>query len=834
MTLAGYINRTLPDDLAGLATLALDLRWSWHHGSDQLWRAIEPDLWDATHNAWLVLNSVSVQHLQSLAGNREFLAIYRRQIRQHREFTEAATWYSDTHAGELDSGIAWFSMEFGVSECLPLYSGGLGVLAGDFLKAASDLGVPVIAIGLLYQQGYFRQALDANGEQLEFYPYNDPTMLPVVPLRDHEGLWLRIPVPFPGRTLRLRVWKGQVGRCELLLLDANDPMNEPGDRGVTSELYSGDREKRLQQEMVLGIGGWRLLERLGRHPSVCHINEGHPAFALVERAQAWQRLNGGDFETARIATRASNLFTTHTSVAAGFDHFPNTLTRLYLQPWLESAGNSLEALLSIANGGQEDLNMAGLALGMSGRFNAVSEIHQRVTQTIFQPWFGRWPARDIPAEYVTNGVHTPSWDSPEADQLWTAACGKDRWRRPMPQSCPLADTTDEALWQMRRAQRRRLVDYLRKRLLAQHCEQDFYHNRDAACGLMLDPETLTLGFARRFTAYKRLDLLLREPERLVAMLNNRDRPLQIVLAGKAHPKDEEGKAILHRWKTFSMRADVEGKVIFIEDYDLFVASQLVQGVDVWLNNPRHPWEACGTSGMKVLVNGGLNLSQYDGWWAEAWNEQVGWAIRPGASFEQLSQDPGHDASDADSLYRLLEEQVIPDFYELDERGLPDRWLHRVRSSMDQLTARYSANRMVREYVEQFYIPMARAGAERTPEQAAMLLQRQENLYRHWPRLRFGRLVQVEEEGQQLFTLDVYLDGLGLDQVEVDMVAEASDAGGRVVEPMQMIQALAGSTDSYQFQCRVAPRPEGHYTPRIRARDEQLNLPLEAPLILWFR
>lgn len=834
MTLAGYINRTLPEQLAGLVPLALDLRWSWHHGSDRLWRAIEPDIWEATRNAWLVLNSVSARHLQSLAQTPGFVELYRQQIEQHQAFVQARSWYSDTHAGELDTGIAWFSLEYGVSECLPLYSGGLGVLAGDFLKAASDLGVPVTAIGLLYQQGYFRQSLNADGQQLEFYPYNDPTTLPVLPLRDDQGLWVSIVVPLPGRSLRLRAWKGQVGGCELLLLDANDPLNEPGDRGITSELYSGDPEKRLQQEMVLGIGGWRLLDRLGYQPAVCHINEGHAALALVERAHTWQRTYGSDFEVARTATRASNLFTTHTSVAAGFDHFPDSLVRLYLRPWLESAGNSVETLLSVANGGQDDLNMAGLALGMSGRFNAVSRIHQRVTQRIFQPWFGRWPAQDIPAEYITNGVHTPSWDSPEADALWTAACGKDRWRRPMSTQCPLADTPDEALWRMRRSQRRRLVDYLRQRLIAQHCDQDFYHDREAACGLMLDPETLTLGFARRFTAYKRPDLLLTDEERLVALLGNRDRPLQIVLAGKAHPKDEEGKAILYRWKTFSMRPEVEGRVVFIEDYDLFVASQLVQGVDVWLNNPRHPWEACGTSGMKVLVNGGLNLSQYDGWWAEAWNEQVGWAIRPEADFDQLSQDGEHDASDAQSLYELLEEQVVPDFYERDDRGLPARWLQRIRHSMEQLTAHYSANRMVREYVEQFYRPMARSGARRTPDLAAEIVQRQQARVRHWPRIRFGKLQQDETDGQQCFTLDVYLDGLAIEQVTVEMVAEASDAGDRLVEAMTLVQPLAESADSYRFQCRLPPRPQGHYTPRIRVQDRHLNLPLEAPQILWYR
>ena len=834
MTLAAYTMRALPAELAGLIPLALDLRWSWHHGSDHLWRSLDEDIWETTHNAWLVLNSASGEHLQALAQDSEFLEVYQNQLTAHHAFSESATWYSETCEEQLGDGVAWFCMEYGVSESLPLYSGGLGVLAGDFLKAASDLGVPVMAVGLLFQQGYFRQALNTDGEQIEFHPYNDPTMLPVSPLRDRNGEWARVTVPFPGREVRLRAWKGQVGRCELLLLDSNDPRNEPGDRGITSELYSGDPEKRLQQEMVLGIGGWRLLELLQRNPSACHINEGHSALALIERAHFWQQRYQADFASARMATRATNLFTTHTSVAAGFDRFSRKLAELYLSPWLSENGNRLDTVLAIANGGGEHLNMAGIALGMSARFNGVSQIHQQVTQTIFQPWFGRWPTADIPADYVTNGVHTPSWDSPESDALWTRACGQDRWRRPLTEPCPLKNTTDAELWQMRRAQRKRLISYLRGRLRSQHCEHNFGNTAEAACGLLLDPETLTLGFARRFTSYKRPDLLLKDPDRLIALLTCRDRPLQIVLSGKAHPKDPEGKALIKLWKTFSRLPEVEGKVVFIEDYDLAVANQLIQGVDVWLNCPRHPWEACGTSGMKVLVNGGINLSQFDGWWAEAWNESVGWAIRPNASFAQLSQTDQHDEADALELYELLEQQVIPDFYKLNDQGLPSLWLDRMRASMNQLTARYSANRMVREYVNEFYRPMIAKGARRNPEQARELVQLLDHIARHWPMLRFGSLHSEEQGGQRVFVLDVYLDGLSQDQVSVELVAEASEFGPRVVQTMQLDHALPGAEDSFMYRCTVPSRPAEHFTPRIRVRDERLNLPLEDRHILWYR
>ena len=841
MTLAAYRPRQLPEALNGLFTLALDLRWSWHHGSDVLWRTLDPETWDSTRNAWLVLNSASGERLDELSRDPEFLARYREQMDVHDRFVRARTWYSEQCRNELDRGIAFFCMEYGLSESLPLYSGGLGVLAGDYLKAASDLGVPVTAVGLLYQQGYFRQAISTDGEQLEFYPYNDPTMLPVSPLRDQDDQWLRVIVPLPGRDLRLRAWVGQVGHCELLLLDSNDPRNEPGDRGITSELYSGDPEKRLQQEMVLGIGGWRLLRALGRNPVACHINEGHCALALIERAFGWAHDNERDFDTARVATRATNLFTTHTSVAAGFDRFPRRLVQLYLSPWLAGHDLTVDQLMDLGthNSDQDTtgdplLNMAWLALNMSGRVNGVSRIHKRVSQTILQDFFPRWPTEDIPVEYVTNGIHTPSWDSEESDELWTRACGKDRWRRPMESSCPMSGISDQDLWDMRLAQRKRLIHYLRQRLASQHCDHNPGKDPAAACGLLLDNETLTLGFARRFTDYKRPNLLLSDPDRLLALLNHRDKPVQIVLAGKAHPYDKLGKALIRRWKQFSRLPQAEGKVVFIEDYDLGVANQLVQGVDIWLNTPRHPWEACGTSGMKVLVNGGLNLSQFDGWWVEAWNPDVGWAIRSGATFEELSHTNDHDESDALELFDLLENQVVPAFYRVDQEGRPRDWIRMIRASMDQLTAHYSANRMVREYVEDFYRPMAALAKQRDPDTAHALVEESRTINSHWSRLRFTSIDVEERDGNQTFTVDVYLDGVPAEHIGVELVAEDSEYGPRRVQAMERKQAMEGSFRGWIYQCTVPARPDGHYTPRIRVRDDRLNLPLENASVLWLR
>ena len=431
MQISRYLPRSLPQPLQGLATLALDLRWSWHHGTDDLWRAVDFELWEATGNPWLILESVSDQRLSELAEDKKFLDAIRRQISAYEEHYNAKTWFS-TQQDRLNGQIAYFSMEFGLSESLPIYSGGLGVLAGDCMKTASDLDVPMVGVGLLYQQGYFRQAINANGEQLEFYPFNDPTMLPVVPLRDDTGEWVRISIDLPGRALRLRAWQAQVGRRSLLLLDSNDLLNDPGDRGITSELYGGGTEMRLQQEIVLGIGGWRLLERLGLDCPVCHLNEGHAALAILERARGFMERTGQSFPVALRATRAGNLFTTHTPVAAGFDRFAPELFSSYFRDYAARLRVDITELLALGRGNRTDynepFNMAYLAVRGSGAINGVSKLHGSVSRHIFQPLFPHWPTPEVPVGHVTNGVHVPSWDSAAADALWTQACGKSRWR----------------------------------------------------------------------------------------------------------------------------------------------------------------------------------------------------------------------------------------------------------------------------------------------------------------------------------------------------------------------------------------------------------------------
>jgi starch phosphorylase len=618
--------------------------------------------------------------------------------------------------------VAYFSMEFMLGEALPIYSGGLGNVAGDQLKAASDLGVPVVGIGLLYQEGYFRQAIAADGSQLALYPINDPGQLQITPVRAASDEWVRLQIHLPAYAMWVRVWQAQVGRLKLYLLDLNDPENPPIVRGITNELYGGGLETRITQEIVLGIGGWRLLRTLGLNPEVCHLNEGHAAFAILERALDFMKSTGQPFEVALQVTRAGNLFTTHTPVAAGFDRFPPDLVKLHLGNYAESQlGLSFRDLMALGrqnpDNDQEPFNMAYLALRGSGAVNGVSQLHGEVSRSIFQPLFPRWPQDEVPIGHVTNGIHVPTWDSQAADELWTSHCGKERWLGEMDQAEEaIRRVPDQELWAMRQASRQVLVNQVRQRYSQQLADSGASPEDIAQAGQILNPEALTLGFARRFATYKRPTLLLHDPGRLMRLLTDPQRPVQLLIAGKAHPADEAGQEMIRQWVQFTRRPEVLGRVIFLSDYDMLLTEQLVGGVDVWVNNPRRPWEACGTSGMKVLVNGGLNLSELDGWWAEAYQPQVGWALGDG---QEHGDDPNWDAAEAEALYAILENEVIPNFYTRNADGLPADWLAKMRESMATLTAQFSANRAIRQYTKEHYLPQAAAYEARRLQQSAL-------------------------------------------------------------------------------------------------------------------
>jgi glycogen phosphorylase len=839
MTVSGhYLLPPLPKSLEGLAELALDLRWSWNHTADRLWEYIDSDLWNATGNPWLILQTISASRMKALATDTDFLKQIDAYMMKHQEALRASTWFEKAYTGE-SFNIAYFSMEYGLSEALPIYSGGLGILAGDYLKTASDLGVPVIGIGLLYQQGYFRQAVDARGEQTESYPYNDPGQLPIMPVRNQNGEWLRVMIDFPGGALWLRAWEARVGHVKLYLLDSNDPVNSPPDRGITSELYGGGQEMRLQQEIVLGIGGWRLLDAMGIKSEVCHLNEGHAALAVVERARSFMLSEHQPFNVALAATRVGNVFTTHTPVEAGFDRFSPELLGRYLANYADQLGIGLGGLLALGRqdpaNSQEPLNMAFLAMRGSGVVNGVSRLHGEISRRIFQPLFPRWPQIEVPVTYITNGVHMPSWDSATADTAWTNACGKERWLNTMDTiTDDFKKVTDESLWQLRMEEAQQLVHNVRARLGTQLARAGATSQLVKQSSQLLDPDVLTIGFARRFTEYKRPNLLLHDPDRLSRILNHPKRPVQLVIAGKAHPRDEEGKALVREWWEYSLRFDVQNKVVFLSDYDMTLAEQLVQGVDLWINTPRRPWEACGTSGMKVLVNGGLNLSERDGWWAEAYRPEAGWAIGDG---QEHGNDANWNAQEAEETYRLLEEEIIPCFYERDDRGIPSAWVARMRVSMAELTPQYSTNRMLREYVDRLYLTAVQNYHKRIADHAnesVRLCRWRESLDTHWYKLHFGGLDIQSEGDDYVMTVIVYLDELDPKAVQVQLYAEPQDNGGPEIHIMEMARTVSGSVNGYQYKARVpAHRLAKHYTPRIVPYFSGAAVPLEVGRILWY-
>jgi starch phosphorylase len=822
-----------------LTDLALDLRWSFNHSADQLWEQIDPELWALTHNPLVLLQTVSREQLQTVASNPEFQKLLA-DLHREKVLAEASeAWFQKAHSQSGVSTVAYFSMEFMLSEALPIYSGGLGNVAGDQLKAASNLGVPVIGIGLLYQQGYFRQEIDAEGHQEALYPFNDPGQLPIRPVREPNGEWLRLAVALPGFKLWIRVWQVEVGRVKLYLLDTNDPANLPSFRGITSELYGGGPELRLRQELVLGIGGWRLLRALGLEPEVCHLNEGHAAFAVLERARSYMEDNGKPFDVALAVTRAGNLFTTHTPVEAGFDRFAPSLIERFLRKYAEEKLSiSVDELLALGRRDRQDssepFNMAYLAIRGSGAINGVSKLHGQVSRRLFQPLFAGWPEAEVPVTHVTNGVHTPTWDSAAADRLWELHCGKQYWYGTLAdKEKDIRAAGDSDLWQLRVDSRKALVEYVRILYGRQLASRGASSEELAQAARILDDNTLTLGFARRFAAYKRPNLLLHDPARLLNILMNQKRPVQLVLAGKAHPQDVEGQQMITQWFEFVRRSEVRSRVVFLSDYDVLMAEHLVHGVDVWVNTPRRPWEASGTSGMKVLVNGGLNLSELDGWWAEAYSPEVGWAIGDG---REHGDDPSWDATEAESLYALLEKEVIPEFYARDEHGIPRAWVARMRESMSRLTPVFSTNRVVRQYTEEHYLSAAAAFRQRAENRGSLgadLAAWQAELAKHWPALRFGpATVQLEGE-QYLFHVQVFLEDIDPDAVSVELYAEAQKDGEPITQVMIRGERLAGAASAFTYSASLpTSRPVADYTPRLVPRRECAFVPLEAPFILW--
>ncbi len=828
------------DGVDALAELALDLRWSWNHAVDEIWYRLDPDLWMETHNPWVVLQNVSFDQLERQMKDPTFMDMLDEMMKAKDKSQTEPAWFQLNHPDAPLTYVAYFSMEFMLNEALPIYVGGLGNVAGDQLKSASDLGIPVIALGLLYQQGYFRQLIDQYGTQQALFPYNDPGQLPITPLRLPNGEWLRVNINLAGYRVWLRTWQVQVGRVKLFLMDSNDPTNIPIHRSITSAVYGGGSELRIQQEIILGIGGWKLLRAMNISPEVCHMNEGHAAFVILERASDFMIENGTTFEEALAVTRAGNIFTTHTAVSAGFDHFSPTLMWQFFGNYAkEKLHIDFNDLLALGRENpynwSEYFNMAYLAIKGSGAINGVSRLHGEVSRRLFRNLYPRWPLQEVPVGSVTNGVHMPSWDSVFADKIWTRSCGKERWRGELETiEVDMLSATDTDLWQFRNAARNHMINYIRARFEKQTKDSGQSLEIIETSKQVFNQGTLTLGFARRFVPYKRPNLLMHDTERFIRILTHPERPVQLVLAGKSPPFDESGKALIRQWVQFIQQHNLYKHIVFLSDYDMLLTEHLVQGVDVWVNTPRRPWEACGTSGMKVLVNGGLNLSELDGWWAEAYTPEVGWAIGDG---QEHDEDPAWDAIEANRLYDLLEQEVAPAFYERNKNGIPERWIAKMRKSMSTLTPRFSANRAVREYTQKYYLTAAANFKKRAWDRGAIgkqLVDTLHELRNKWPQLRFGE-TQIEniQDGYQ-FISRISLNNISPDAIAIELYAEGDNLSSPEIIKMNIDPIAEGQFEHVCHAQVKTSRSSSDYTARIVPCYQDISVPLENNLVLWQR
>ncbi|MBN1442469.1 MAG: alpha-glucan family phosphorylase, partial [Planctomycetes bacterium] len=700
----------IPKRLKPLQEIAYNLRWGWNRNAVALFRRIDIDLWEkCEHNPVALLGALHPQRLRSLQDDDAFLAHMDSVHDELRAYLSRSTWYSRVYEGKLRMRIAYFSFEFGIHECLPIYSGGLGALAGDHIKSADELGLPLVGVGLAYQQGYYRQVLNSDGWQQERYPDNDFYNIPLTPMRDEEKREVTIEVEFPLRKVAARIWRLDVGRVPLFLLDTNIAANEPGDRAITARLYGGDLDMRIRQEILLGIGGIRVLEKLGLPPTICHMNEGHSAFLALERIRMLMARHELSFEEAREATRVGHVFTTHTPVPAGNDRFTPEMVVEYFKDYMKDLGLRPEQFLGLGRENPDDPRenfcMTVLALRLASHANGVSRLHGSISRRMWRRIWPGIPERELPISHVTNGVHTQSWLSDEFARLFERHMGPQWLDDPMNRGIwqRLGEIPDNELWRSKERLRDRLVSFVRQRLKRQYRRMGSPSSKLLSAEEVLDPQVLTICFARRFATYKRAYLILKDLGRLRRLLLDRERPVQLVMAGKAHPHDHPGKEIIRQIAQLSRDAELQNRIVFLEDYDLEVARQLLQGADVWLNTPRRPMEASGTSGMKAAINGALNVSILDGWWAEGFSGENGWSIGNG---EEMDDHTYQDEMESRMLYDILENEVVRLFYHRGPDDVPREWVARMKASLMSICPHFNTNRMVEEYAERFYLPAA--------------------------------------------------------------------------------------------------------------------------------
>jgi starch phosphorylase len=837
---------SLPPALVVLKELAYNLWWAWNPEAIELFRRLDREGWESSgHNPVQMLGTVEQASLESAAQDDGFMSHLERVYREYQRYmTTTANWYHKHHGAPPKPYIAYFCFEYGLTDCLTIYSGGMGVLAGDYLKSASDLGIPMVAVGLLYQRGYFRQYLNADGWQGERYPELDPYNLPLR-LEKSNGLPLLVEVDFPDRRVTAQVWCAEVGRVPLYLLDTNVPQNRPEDMRITHQLYGGDADMRIRQEIVLGVGGLRALRALGFSPRVCHMNEGHSAFLALEWMRKLVRDEGLTYREAEEVVRAGCVFTTHTSVPAGIDLFGSDMIDRYFGHYYEKLGVSRSAFLALGrhnpvNEG-EPLNMAVLALKLSNQANAVSQMHGGVSRRLWQNLWPGVPEREVPIISINNGVHIRSWVSQDLGVLFDRYLGP-RWaEQPVDQRTwdLVAEIPDDELWRVRDRRRARLVAFARRRLRAQLEQRGALSSEIAHAMERLDPEAFTIGFARRFAKYKRATLLLREPERLSGILNNKERPVQIIFAGKAHPQDTPAKELIRQLVHLSKSNGLDN-LVFIEDYDLTVARYLMQGVDLWLNTPLLRQEASGTSGMKAAVNGALNLSVLDGWWADAYQPEIGWAVGRGEEYEDLDYQ---EQVESNAIYVLLEKEIVPLFYKRGSDGLPRGWIEHMKDSIGTVAPAYGTNRMVIEYMERLYRPADKRYQGLTDDgfsRAKKLAEWKARVRQQWPEV---RVLGVETSDGNEFAVgsdmevraSVRLGQLGPEDVSVELYEGTLDANQEIVDGRPTAMSYASVEKGVSlFVCPVRFQRSGRhgYTVRVLPRHMDLANPFEPRLIVW--
>jgi len=843
-----HVRPALPERLQALEELAYNLRWSWDHETIGLFRRLDRDLWEeAGHNPVLMLGSISQDRLHDAAQDEAFLAHMDRVAADLREYVgRSSTWYQKAHGPSSRPLVAYFSIEFGLTECLPIYSGGLGILAGDHLKSASELGVPLVGVGLLYQKGYFRQYLTHEGWQQERYPVNDFSVLPIRPHHGDDGQPTRIAIDLAGRQVILRPWCLQVGRVTLVLLDANIPENPPDLQDVTDELYGGDGDLRIKQEIVLGVGGIRALLALNLRPRIFHMNEGHCAFLGLERIRYLMGERHVSFQEALEIVAASGVFTTHTPVPAGIDVFSAEKMELYFGAFREIFGITREEFLDLGrvHPGKPDegFNMAVLAIRTASVVNGVSRLHARVSRQLWRDVWPGVPDDEIPIAHVTNGVHPQSWISDDMRTLydrylgprWAEEPGDTRvWNRG-------EQIPGEELWRTHERRRERLVAFARRRLREQLRSRGAGPTEIAEADDVLDPEALTVGFGRRFATYNRGTLLLSDAVRLERIVNAPGRPVQILFAGKAHPKDEPGKELIRQVVQLARRPEFRRRIVFLEDYDQVVARYMVEGVDVWLNTPRRPLEASGTSGMKAAFNGALNLSILDGWWDEAYTPNTGWAIGRG---EEYADHGYQDRVEAGALCDLLENEVVPLFYRRGADGLPRGWIALMRSAMTALCPVFNTNRMVHQYVEGYLRAEARRAhlEEDGFRRARSLAAWKEKVRKGWRDVRVSRVEVIMPEQTrvgELFEVRAWVSlgslapGDVAPQVYLGKLRESRD----IIEPEIIAMTYRGSAsdEGVLFTAAFPCTSSGTHglTVRVVPHHEDLGHPHETGLIVW--